>query len=243
MNTRIHHLPELDPRMKLLLVVFFASVTFSAPNILALIWIYFLVIILYLARGLWRGAKKAGILFTVFLLLNLLLSFAPESGAAAGIGMILFMLERIVVFFVMGAWMGSHLRVSDFVTAMQNMHVPKGGTIALAVAFRYIPTVQDEFRSISNTMKLRGIGLNTKNILLHPLRTCEYAVIPLVIRSMTFADELAASAMSRGLDLETKRTSYRDVRLRPRDFLAAGVIVIAVFGGLAVNIILEKGGL
>ena len=85
--------------------------------------------------------------------------------------------------------------------------------------------------------------MNTKNILLHPLRTCEYAVIPLVIRSMTIADELAASAMTRGLDLETKRTSYRDVRLRPRDFLAAGVIVIAVFGGLAVNIILEKGGL
>lgn len=41
MNTRIHHLPELDPRMKLLLVVFFASVTFSAPNILALIADYF----------------------------------------------------------------------------------------------------------------------------------------------------------------------------------------------------------
>ena len=44
--------------MKLLLVVVFASVTFSAPNILALIWIYFLVITLYLARGLWQGAKK-----------------------------------------------------------------------------------------------------------------------------------------------------------------------------------------
>ena len=64
------------------------------------------MIILYLARGLWQGAKKAGILFAVFLLLNLLLSFAPESGVAAGIGMILFMLERIVVFFVIGSMDG-----------------------------------------------------------------------------------------------------------------------------------------
>ena len=109
----------------------------------------------YLARGLWQGAKKAGILFTVFLLLNLLLSFAPESGVAAGIGMILFMLERIVVFFVMGAWMGSHLRVSDFVTAMQSMHVPKGGTIALAVAFRYIPTVLESERTSYREVRLR----------------------------------------------------------------------------------------
>ena len=192
MNTKIHHLPELDPRMKLLLVVVFASVTFSAPNILALIWIYFLVIILYLARGLWQGAKKAGILFTVFLLLNLLLSFAPESGVAAGIGMILFMLERIVVFFVMGAWMGSHLRVSDFVTAMQSMHV-------------------------------------------HPIKTCEYAIVPLVIRSMTISDELAASAMTRGLDLESERTSYREVRLRLTDYLIAAGVILAIVSGIVIS--------
>ena len=207
--------------MKLLLVVVFASVTFSAPNILALIWIYFLVIILYLARGLWQGAKKAGILFTVFLLLNLLLSFAPESGVAAGIGMILFMLERIVVFFVMGAWMGSHLRVSDFVTAMQSIHVPKGGTIALAVAFRYIPTVQDEFRSIKNTMKLRSPAAD--------------AIVPLVIRSMTISDELAASAMTRGLDLESERTSYREVRLRLTDYLIAAGVIIAIVSGIVIS--------
>jgi len=122
--------------------------------------------------------------------------------------------------------MGSHLRVSDFVTAMQSMHIPKGGTIALAVAFRYIPTVQDEFRSIKNTMKLRGIGLNVKNVVFHPIKTCEYAIVPLVIRSMTISDELAASAMTRGLDLESERTSYREVRLRLTDYLiAAGVIL------------------
>lgn len=187
MSRDIRHIRflELDPRMKLLLVVVFASATFSAPNLLALIWMYLLVVVLYLARGLWLGAKKTAMLFAVFLLINLILSFVPQSKFAAGVGMILFMLERVVVFFVMGAWMGSKLRVSDFVTAMQNMHVPKGGTIALAVAFRYIPTVQDEFRFIKNTMMLRGIGLTVRNVLLHPVKTCEYAIVPLIIRSMT----------------------------------------------------------
>ena len=72
--------------------------------------------------------------------------------------------------------MGSKLRVSDFVTAMQNMHVPKGGTIALAVAFRYIPTVQDEFRSIKKYYDATRIGLTVRNVLLHPVKTCEYAM-------------------------------------------------------------------
>ena len=60
MSRDIRHIRflELDPRMKLLLVVVFASATFSAPNLLALIWMYLLVVVLYLARGLWLGAKK-----------------------------------------------------------------------------------------------------------------------------------------------------------------------------------------
>ena len=60
---------------------------------------------------------------------------------------------------------------------------------------------------------------------------------------MKIADELAASAMTRGLDLETKRTSYREIRLRLKDFVAAGIVVIAVIGGIAVNSILQKGGI
>ena len=242
MSRDIRHIRflELDPRMKLLLVVVFASATFSAPNLLALIWMYLLVVVLYLARGLWLGAKKTAMLFAVFLLINLILSFVPQSKFAAGVGMILFMLERVVVFFVMGAWMGSKLRVSDFVTAMQNMHVPKGGTIALAVAFRYIPTVQDEFRSIKNTMMLRGIGLTVRNVLLHPIKTCEYAIVPLIIRSMTISDELAASAMTRGLDLESKRTSYREVPLRATDFLYAGAVISAVIAGIIGSALLGR---
>ena len=230
---------ELDPRMKLLLVAVFTSATFNAPNVFVLAWMDFFVILLFVARRLWKGARNATIIFGVFLLLELFLSFLPPNGICVAIGMILFMLERVAVFLVMGSWMGSKLRVSDFVTAMQNMHFPKGGTIALAVAFRYIPTVQDEFRSISNTMKLRGIGLNTKNILLHPLRTCEYAVIPLVIRSMTIADELAASAMTRGLDLDSKRTSYREVRIRIIDIAGTVLVILAVVGGVVINALFE----
>ena len=103
------------------------------------------------------------------------------------------------------------------------------------MASRYIPTVQDEFRSIKNTMKLRGIGLNVKNVVLHPIKTCEYAIVPLVIRSMTISDELAASAMTRGLDLESERTSYREVRLRLTDYLIAAGVILAIVSGIVIS--------
>lgn len=234
---------SLDPRMKLLMLILFTTATYISQSTWVLLWDYIIIVALYMIRRLWRGAWRTGILFGSFLILEFLISFIPHEGVKAALGLIIFFLERTSIFFVMGNWMVTKLRISDFSTALQNMHFPKGAIITLAVVFRYLPTVSDEFRSIKNTMKLRGIGLTFKNIILHPIKTGEYAIVPLIIRSMKIADELAASAMTRGLDLETKRTSYREIRLRLKDFVAAGIVVIAVIGGIAVNSILQKGGI
>ena len=242
-NRREDIYTSLDPRMKLLMLILFTTATYISRSTWVLLWDYIIIVALYMIRRLWRGAWRTGILFGSFLILEFLIGFIPHEGTKAALGLIIFFLERTSIFFVMGNWMATKLRISDFSTALQNMHSPKGAIITLAVVFRYLPTVSDEFRSIKNTMKLRGIGLTFKNIILHPIKTGEYAIVPLIIRSMKIADELAASAMTRGLDLETKRTSYREIRLRLKDFVAAGIVVIAVIGGIAVNSILRKGGI
>ena len=242
-NKREDIYTSLDPRMKLLMLILFTTATYISRSTWVLLWDYIIIVALYMIRRLWRGAWRTGILFGSFLILEFLIGFIPHEGTKAALGLIIFFLERTSIFFVMGNWMATKLRISDFSTALQNMHSPKGAIITLAVVFRYLPTVSDEFRSIKNTMKLRGIGLTFKNIILHPIKTGEYAIVPLIIRSMKIADELAASAMTRGLDLETKRTSYREIRLRLKDFVAAGIVVIAVIGGIAVNSILQKGGI
>ena len=242
-NKREDIYTSLDPRMKLLMLILFTTATYISRSTWVLLWDYIIIVALYMSRRLWRGAWRTGILFGSFLILEFLIGFIPHEGTKAALGLIIFFLERTSIFFVMGNWMATKLRISDFSTALQNMHFPKGAIITLAVVFRYLPTVSDEFRSIKNTMKLRGIGLTFKNIILHPIKTGEYAIVPLIIRSMKIADELAASAMTRGLDLETKRTSYREIRLRLKDFVAAGIVVIAVIGGIAVNSILQKGGI
>ena len=242
-NKREDIYTSLDPRMKLLMLILFTTATYISRSTWVLLWDYIIIVALYMIRRLWRGAWRTGILFGSFLILEFLIGFIPHEGTKAALGLIIFFLERTSIFFVMGNWMATKLRISDFSTALQNMHFPKGAIITLAVVFRHLPTVSDEFRSIKNTMKLRGIGLTFKNIILHPIKTGEYAIVPLIIRSMKIADELAASAMTRGLDLETKRTSYREIRLRLKDFVAAGIVVIAVIGGIAVNSILQKGGI
>jgi len=237
-----HVFIDLDPRMKLLLVVLFTTITYMSTSTLMLVWYYILIIGLYLACGLWKGALKTALLFTVFLVTGAVVEYIHNEETRAALALIVFFLQRTAIFFVMANWVSARLRISDFIQALQKIHIPKGAIITLAVVFRYMPTVKEELYYIKNTMELRNIGLKAKNIFLHPIKTIEYVVVPLLIRSLTIADELSASAMTRGLDLETKRSSYRDVRLNFTDIIVTFLIVVAAFGGVILNKFLLSGG-
>lgn len=232
-------LEMLDPRIKFLFVFFFTVAMFMAPNRFVFIWNCVLVVSLYLGSGLCKSALIISVLCGVMSLLAYFSGFITNEQTKMTIGLIIFMLERCSIFFILGYWIGAKMKVGSFVSAMQNMHFPKGLTITFAVVFRYLPTVKQEFRYIQNTMKLRGIAPNFKNIITHPVKTMEYAIVPLVIRSMTIADRLAASAMTRGLDLETHRSSYNIVKLGIGDILTGILFIGLTIAGLFINNVLQ----
>lgn len=231
---------DLDPRMKLLVVLIFTTSLLTAKNLFILGCIYITILILFLIRKAWKTAGKYTWVFSFFIALELVIPLLPHNKVMAILGMIFFLFERMIAAYAIVYWMADGLKISDFVTALRKMHIPKGGTISFAVIFRFIPTVKEEFRSIKNTMTLRGIGFSAKNVFLHPFRTTEYVIVPLLLRSLTIADELAASAMTRGLDLDTERTSYNNVRLCWKDFFYTFLILISAFLGQIITYILNS---
>ncbi len=233
---------ELDPRMKLLILLLYTTVTFLSVDNYRLIYNYGLILVLFFLSKLYISGIKVCIFVATLLLIGQMGTFIPNDQFPEIFVLVLDVLQRVSVFFIMGIWMSSKLRVGDFLTSMEKMHIPKGIIITMAVVFRYLPTVKQEFYYIKNTMRLRGIGINAKNIMLHPLKTIEYSIVPLVIRCMTIADELSASAMTRGLDLETKRVSYREVKIGIPDILITCVFAVAIVSGNMLGARI-KGGL
>lgn len=234
---------NFDPRIKLLFVLIMGTLTFMAPNAFVLIWNYAVAVGVLLLCGYGKSAAKSAVFFAALLCLDHFNSrFVTGDTVRLTLGMLLFMVERILPLFLLAGWVSKSVRVSDLITALQNMHVPKGFTISLAVAVRFIPTVQYEFDNIKKSMKLRGIGLNFGNVFTKPVRTMEYTVVPLLLRSMKVSDELAASAMTRGLDREGLRTSAREVRLRRFDLAGALVFFACMLAGLVLNAQLQRGG-
>lgn len=236
-------LRNLDPRMKLLLVITISTATLFAPSQAVVACNYVLIILLWLLSGEIKYAGKFTVLFTVVLAIEYASGFIPNATVRLMLSFLLFIVARSMSLMIMCLWMTRGLRVNDLITALQNMHIPRGFTITVAVVFRYIPTISGEFRNINNTMKMREISFSAKNLLLHPGRTIEYALIPLIMRSIKVADDLSASAMTRGLDLESRRTSYREVRLHLRDYLIVCVFIFLILAIRYLTPAILEGGI
>ena len=85
-------------------------------------------------------------------------------------------------------------KVSEFISGMEKMHIPQNITIPFAVVFRFFPTIADEYRSIRDAMRMRGISFKNG-----PLAMIEYRLIPLIVSIVKIGDELSAAAVTRGL--------------------------------------------
>ena len=122
----------------------------------------------------------------------------------------------------------------EFVAAMEKMHIPNGFTISVAVIFRFFPTLLEEWRAISDAMKMRGVGLFKKKA----GKYLEYKLVPMLMCSISIGDELSAAALTRGLDSECGRTSIHRVRLCRQDT----ALLLACLGILLMQMIFWVGG-
>lgn len=119
-------------------------------------------------------------------------------------------------------------RISQFLSALQAMHLSMKVIIPVTVLFRFIPTVQEEWTGIRKAMAFRGISLSPGQIARHPFRTIEWMLIPLLFSSVNVMEELAAAAMARGMDAEGRRTSYEEIRLHALDYIVMGIFALLI---------------
>ena len=66
---------------------------------------------------------------------------------------------------------------------------------------------------------LRGIALSWKNVFTRPMLILEAIAIPIVMRSASIAEELSASAVTRGIDNPAQRTSFIQLKVHAKDWM------------------------
>lgn len=114
-------------------------------------------------------------------------------------------------------------KVSEFVAAMERMHLTQKIVIPFAVIFRFFPTVAEEYRSIRDAMRLRGVGWRSG-----PLAMLEYRLVPLIVSVVKIGDDLSAASMTRGLGGSAERTNACRIGFGAADALFGGIVLACV---------------
>ncbi|MCR5771849.1 MAG: energy-coupling factor transporter transmembrane protein EcfT [Butyrivibrio sp.] len=225
---------KVDPRTKFLIFLASGVLTLSSYSDLGVaVYSLFLCAIIALC-GKPLTALKAVLPLGVVLYLRMVLQ--SSKGAPSIIILLITLLSTIFMF---GFPMVMSLiliikttKISHFLSAFSAMHVPVKIIIPIAVFFRFLPTVADEWSGVRKAMAFRGISLSPIQIICHPFRTIEYVLIPMLFSSISVMEELAASTMARGMDVDIKRTSYEEVKFQPIDYILVLLIIIMTIASI-----------
>jgi energy-coupling factor transporter transmembrane protein EcfT len=134
---------------------------------------------------------------------------------------------RFIPSVVMGYYLIVTTTVSQFIAAMERIHLPKVITIPLAVMFRFFPTIREESCSINDAMRMRGMG--TKSLGNSPVSMLEYRFVPLMASVVKTGEELTVSALTRGLGGLKKRTNICEIGFGFQDLCLSLIVLAAAF--------------
>ena len=249
---------RLDPRTKILLVVFYIIALFCAKSLLTYgVMALCLAICVRISKvglkTLLRGLKPVLLIIVFTGVLNLF--FTPgnhylfEWGilriSDTGLENAFFMVLRIMLL-IMGTFLMTYttspIRLTDgleqLLNGLKRFHVPVHElAMMMSIALRFIPTLIEETDKIMSAQKARGADFESGN-LIQKAKALIPVLVPLFISAFRRADELATAMECRCYHGGNGRTKLHILQYERRDYVAltmglvvvVGVVVLGRFG-------------
>lgn len=224
----------LDPRTKLAVLITITIFILGGSYQSAVQYLLAAVpLALLLAAKMWKNTVLYVLVFGGSICLELFalpyMSGLPGYLTVAVTGIFLHFSPCIV----MGYFVVMTTTVSEFVAAMERLHIPKQITIPASVMFRFFPTVMEEWSAISDAMRMRGIswGGGKAGAML------EYRIVPMMMCSVKIGGELSCASLTRGLGGPVKRTNICKIGFHIQDI----VLILICLATFAVQIYVWLG--
>lgn len=230
-----------DPRAKifLILAVLTLALTTTRLDVLLALTVVVMLGLAILARLTPRTYWKALVVTVPLIaLLTLLQALVQPGEAMFTLGAVEFS-ERGVL---LGLGIGMRLMAmgicfygfsvttspSDISLALSKVGVPYKFAYLTSFAFRFLPLMQDEARTLLTAMAVRGSSESSSSNPLRRGRAIVRMLFPMLVGSMKRSGEISLSMELRGYGLPGPRTFYRTLYFRLADAgLIAGVLLVA----------------
>lgn len=227
---------RINPIAKLVWVIGYIVLAFSTQNIVILYSMALLAFLIAPIAGVVRPLLKAMIiLIPIGSSLLALQIIAPaverpwtQVGAIGPLALYgdglyygLVLLGRIIASLIIALVVVMTTHPSDLFTSLAKLKMPYSLNFMLAMTLQLIPVFQREFGIIMSAQKSRGMkGTGFSAVL--------PSFVPVFVGAIERVQQLSISLESRGFGSDGGKTSYRQVRVRARDWIIGGVGVVVI---------------
>ncbi len=228
----------LDPRTKILLLLFSVLSAMFAPSLSYELWLVGMICIFGVICGKWKYSLK-GIAFYLLIYLFTIWTMKNMTGSLRAMFIaFLGLFHKVYPCGILSGIVLSTTRVSEFISAMNRIHAPKKLVIPLAVMLRYIPTIREDWRYIKDAMRMRDVSPTIKGLITNPGMIVNCIYVPLMVAASKAADELSIASITRGIENPKPRTCLVQIR-----FGVADAVVALCFLSIFLRGLYLKGGI
>ena len=114
---------------------------------------------------------------------------------------------------------------SEFAASLSRIGVSYRISYAVALALRYIPDIQREYRDISLAQQARGTEMSKKASLVNRLKAASSILIPLILSSMERIETISNAMELRGFGKGKTRTWYSARKFTAMDILSMALCI------------------
>ena len=133
-----------------------------------------------------------------------------------------------------------NFQVQRFVGAMKSARLPRVVFLPLTVFCRFIPEFILNIRQLRDAVMMRGFSVTFGSFFLHPALTLRLTLIPLSVRTLRMADNLAMAAEMKRIGYARRPTIYKPLRFSRLDIAAMTAALVVVAAVIAWQISLPE---
>jgi energy-coupling factor transport system permease protein len=189
----------ISPAKRLLLAAAISLTALLLPWLMAIFLLALFCAALYAAARLgWRALVQDA--FLVALQAPLVLAVYLWSDGRAGLPLALMVSARLALASLPALWVQRTTRIADLSSTLSRI-LPARLAFVVAMCLHFLPLLARDAREIYLLQRLRGARLGGRE-LLNPRywgQACHCLAVPLLMRALQLADQVAVAAMQRGV--------------------------------------------
>lgn len=216
---------ELDPRTVLGIVFIFITLGLAINKPLSSHILLLICNIYLITSKAYRECVLYSVIYIIIAGLMFYIYHIPNTTLALTIVSISYFVQKFVIAVMMIEFLKRKTSMPYVISAMQTMKFPNAVAIPFIVILRYMPTLREDYGYLKDSLKIRGIRTSGIEFFIHPIRSLEFMIVPILFRSIRVAEELSTSVLLRGIENYKNRTNIYPLKFTKID---AGYVLFTV---------------